>query len=258
MDNSEFESRVFANPDDKDQDFLDALQDNPQRQQLLDEVQSFNENLTRITSRVVAPADIATQLKSVAAEQETQTQDSTSADKVVAFPARKRRTTRVFAMAAALVLAVGLTYSSLFGGNQPSAQELEFGQQVVNHVYMELEEIDSRPGVSYQQVNQAFGEVGASLANQQALATLGISFAKPCVVIPQNSSAHVVMDGNMGFVNIIVVNNSPVSQQFSFSDGRFEAVVIPMENGNLILVGEKNETFNDVRRELDDSLTWVI
>ena len=44
-----------------------------------------------------------------------------------------------------LVLAVGVTYSSLFGGNQPSAQELEFGQQVVNHVYMELDEIDSKP-----------------------------------------------------------------------------------------------------------------
>ena len=141
---------------------------------------------------------------------------------------------------------------------QPSAQELEFGQQVVNHVYMELDEINARPGASYQQVNQVFGAVGASLADQQAMSSLGISLAKPCVILPQNSSAHVVMDGNIGAVNIIVVNNSPVSQQFKFSDDRFETVVIPLENGNLILVGEKNEPFTEVKRELDDQLTWVI
>ena len=258
MDNSEFESRVFANPDDQNQDFLDALQDNPQRQQLLDEVQSFNESLGRITATVAAPADMANRLKSFAVEDDSQLQPLASGNKVVSLPAQKRRPMRMVAMAAALVLAVGLTYSSLFGGNQPSAQELEFGQQVVSHVYMELEEIDSRPGASYQQVNQVFGAVGASLASQQAMVNLGVSLAKPCVIIPQNSSAHVVIDGNIGLVNIIVVNNSPVSQQFSFSDDRFETLVIPMENGNLILVGEKNETFSEVRRELDDSVSWVI
>ena len=258
MDNSEFESRAFANPDDRDQDFLDALQDDPQRQQLLDEVQSFNERLTRITSGISAPGDLAERLKAVASEDGSPI--PVSDNKVVSLPARRRQPMRALAIAAALVLAVGLSYTSLFGGNQPSAQELEFGQQVVNHVYMELEEIDSRPGASFQQTNQVFGTVGGSITSPQAMNTLGVSLAKPCVIIPQNSSAHLVVDGSVGVVNIIVVNNSPVREQFSFSDDRdrFEAVVIPMENGNLILVGEKNETFAQVRRELDDNVSWVI
>ncbi|MBT8147844.1 MAG: DUF3379 domain-containing protein [Gammaproteobacteria bacterium] len=257
MDNSEFETRAFANPDDKDQNFLDAARDNVERQQLVEDVQSFNEQLTRITSGISPSADLQARLKAVAVDDQAETQLPPT-DKVVSFPAQQRSPGRLLAMAAVLVLAIGVTYSSLFGGNQPSAQEMAFGQQVVNHEYMELEEIDSRPGANYQQVNQVFGAVGASLADQQALTSLGISLAKPCVIIPQNSSAHVVMDGSAGAVNIIMVNNSPVSQQFSFSDDRFETVVIPMENGNLILVGEKNETFNEVQRELDDSLTWVI
>ena len=258
MDNSEFEGRAFANPDDNDQDFLDALHDNPQRQQLLDEVQSFNHRLTTITSSVAAPADLAVRLKSIATVDESQQQTSATDDQVVNFPEPKRQPKRLLAIAAVLVLAVGVTYSSLFGGNQPSAQELAFGQQVVSHVYMELDEIDARPGASYQQANQVFGAVGGSIDSPQAMINLGISLAKPCSIIPQNSSAHLVMDGNVGAVNIIVVNNSPVRQQFSFSDDRFEAVVIPMENGNLILVGEKNETFIEVQRELDDSVSWVI
>jgi len=258
MDNSEFESRVFANPDDKDQDFLDALQDDPQRQDLLNEVQSFNDKLTRITSDVTAPGDLAARLKSVAAEDVSQKQASASDRKVVSFPERQQRPTRMLAVAAALILAVGLIFSSLFGGNQPSAQELAFGQQVVNHVYMELDEIDSRPGASYQRANQVFGAVGGAIASPQAMNNLGISLAKPCVIVPQSNSAHLVMDGNAGAVNIIVVNNSPVRQQFSFSDDRFETIVIPMESGNLILVGEKNETFAEVQSELDDNVSWVI
>jgi hypothetical protein len=183
--------------------------------------------------------------------------EAASGDNVIGFP-KQRNPLRMLTMAAVLVLAVGVTYSALFGGSQPSAQELALGQEAVNHVYMELDEIESRPGASFQQVNQVFGAVGATVAGPQVLSSLGISLAKPCVIIPQNSSAHLVVDGSLGAVNIIVIDNTPVSQQFSFSDDRFETVVIPMENGNLILVGEKNETFNEVQRELDDLVTWVI
>jgi hypothetical protein len=257
MDNSEFESRVFANPDDNDRDFLEALETDPLRRQLLDEVQSFNDDLTRITSSVAAPASLGDRLKSITMDDQSSAGTAASDDNVVNLPERGNAF-RMLTVAAVLVLAVGVTYSSLFGGNQPTAQELAFGQQVVNHVYMELDEIDSRPGASFQQVTQVFGAVGATVAGPQVVNTLGISFAKPCAIIPQNSSAHLVMDGSAGAVNIIVINNSPVSQQFSFSDDRFETVVIPMEDGNLILVGEINETFNEVRRELDDLVTWVI
>lgn len=256
MDNSEFETRVFANPDDRDQDFLDALQDDPRREQLLSEVQTFNESLTRIATDVSVPPDLAARLKSVTASD--QAAIPAAGDKVVKLAEHRRQPMRMLATAAVLVLAVGVTYSSLFGSNQPSAQELEFGHLVVDHVYHELDEIYSRPGASFQQANQVFGAVGGSISSPQAMDNLGISLAKPCIVIPQSASAHLVMDGSMGVVNIIVINNSPVRRQFNLTDGRFDAVVIPLENGNLILIGEKNETFSEVQQEIDDNVTWVI
>ena len=93
---------------------------------------------------------------------------------------------------------------------------MAFGQQVVNHVYMELDEIGASSGASLQQVNQAVRSIGVTLVNDRALGQLGISFAKPCAILAQGSSAHLVADGNRGAVNIIITDNSPVRRQFSF------------------------------------------
>lgn len=258
MDNSEFESRAFANPDDSEQDFLDALQDNPQRQQFLNDIQSFNKRLSRITSSVTTPDGLSSRLKSAVDTDHSEEQTAVDTDTMVSFPRRSLQPMRLAAMAAMLVLVVGLAYSTLFGGNQPSAQELEFGQLVVNHVYAELEEINTRPGASYQQVLQTFGAVGASVASPEIMNSLKFTFAEPCSITPRNISAHLVIDGNAGAVNIIMVRSSPVNRRFRFSDERFEAVIIPMENGNLILIGDQNESFEEVQRELSDQVSWTI
>ncbi|MEZ5490362.1 MAG: DUF3379 family protein [Gammaproteobacteria bacterium] len=258
MDNSEFETRVFANPEDNEQDFLDAVMALPERQKLLNEVRSFNDRLGRLTNGVSAPPELSSRLKSlVTGTDEEVRQESPAPDNVVRFPGRLRPTRRL-SMAAVLVLAVGVAYSSLFGGNQPSAAEIAFGQQIVNHIYMELDEIGASSGASLQQVNQAVSSIGGALTSAGAISQLGISFAKPCAILPQGSSAHLVVSGNRGAVNIIITDNSPVRREFSFTDERFEAVIIPLEKGNLILVGEKNERLTDFQEMLNETLTWSI
>jgi hypothetical protein len=258
MDNSEFETRVFANPEDNEQDFLDAVIALPERQQLLNEVRSFNDRLGRLANGVSAPPELASRLKSLVTPTDEEVQQKSPApDNVVRFPGRLWPTRRM-SMAAVLVLAVGVAYSSLFGSNQPSAAEMAFGQQVVNHIYMELEEIRASSGASMQQVNQAVSSIGGTLVNDEAMSQLGISYAKPCAILPQGSSAHLVVKGNRGAVNIIITDNSPVRREFSFADERFEAVIIPLENGNLILVGEKNERLSDFQQVLNESVNWTI
>ena len=259
MDKSEFESRVFANPDDNEKDLLDAIQEDPQRQQLVDEVRKFDRQLKESLNDVPLPEGLAARLKTVVNDVDKAWEPAveTAADNVVPFP--RRQPLRFAAIAAVLVIAVGISYNSLFPGGQPNAAELAFGRQVIDHVYMELAEIEApQDEIDFQVVTQAIGGVGASLNSQQAVVELSISFAKPCIVIPQNSSAHLVMDGSFGAVNVIVVNNTPVSKEFKFSDDRFEAVVIPLENGNLILVGEKQESLGDYRRMVADNTSWVI
>jgi len=177
MDNSEFEIRALANPNDQAQDFLDSLQEDPSRQQLLDEAK---------------------------------------------------------------------------------AAELAFRQQVMNHVYMELDEISSQNGTDEQMVSQVFGSVGAQMRDIDSINNLNIKSAKPCFIVPESRSAHLVLVGNQGAVNIIMVKNSPVQAEFTISDDRLSGIVIPVEGGNLILVGEKQESLNNYRKLHFDNMDWVI
>ncbi len=258
MENSEFETRAFADPNDSAQDFLEALTANSERRQLVDEIRLFNERLGQITNSIGIPPELCNRLKAVAIDESPTTVKSIPQGDVPEYSGRKKQPLRLIAMAAALVLAVGVTFSTQFGNNQPSAAEMEFGQQVVNHVYTELDEISASTVASLQQISLAMGAIGSPEANIEAITSLGISFAKPCDILPRSRSAHLVINGNRGAVNIIIIDNSPVSRKFTFNDDRFSTVVVPLARGNLVLVGEKSERLADYQQLVDDNLTWAI
>ncbi|MCB1670420.1 MAG: DUF3379 family protein [Gammaproteobacteria bacterium] len=258
MDNSEFETRAFADPYDTEQDFLEALSTCPERQQLLDEIRTFNARLGQVTGGIPTPPELCARLKAAVTEAASPTEAAAeTVSNVVRLPSRSQPA-RLVVAAAALVLGIGMTYSTMFGSNQPSAAEIEFGQQVVNHVYAELDEIKASNGASLQQVNQAMGSIGGALDSDDAMERLGISFARDCIILPRNHSAHLVISGNRGAINIIIIDNSPVRREFTFSDDHFAAVVVPLENGNLVLVGEKSERLTDFQQVVDANLSWRI
>jgi hypothetical protein len=57
---------------------------------------------------------------------------------------------------------------------------------------------------------------------------------------------------------VIVINNSPVDVEFSIRDERFNGIVVPMAQGNMILVGEKNEDLNQYVSMFSENVEWVI
>ena len=81
---------------------------------------------------------------------------------------------------------------------------------------------------------------------------------KPCEILPAYESAHLVLEGSQGAVSLIVINNSPVDVEFSIRDERFIGIVVPMEQGNMILVGEKNEDLNQFASMFSKNVEWVI
>jgi len=251
MDNSEFEIRALANPNDQEQDFLDALQEDPSRQQLLDEAKAAELRLSKTLNNISVPDGLANQLKAaVQGEPE-------SGSNVVVLN-QPWYSNRSIVLAASVVLALGVTYSVLFVNNGPTAAELAFSQQVMDHVYMELDEISSPNDIDEQMVNQVFGSVGAQMRDIDSMNNLNINFAKPCFIVPESRSAHLALVGNQGAVNVIMVKNSPVQAEFTISDDRFSGIVIPIEGGNLILVGEKQESLNNYRELVSDNVDWVI
>ncbi|MBL4821519.1 MAG: DUF3379 family protein [Gammaproteobacteria bacterium] len=248
MDKSEFETLALANPDNTSQDFLDALNEDPTRQQFLDEAKTLNQRLNTTLNNIPVPDGLASKLKEIAGEAESNV-----------VPLHQGRFSfRGFALAASLVLALGVTYSVLFRDSGPSSAEIAFGQQIIEHIYMELDQLDSEASVNFQTVSQAIGSVGGQMRGTESVDNLHINFAKPCNIIPENNSVHLALQGTKGAVNVIVINNSPVQAEFTLNDKRFKGVVIPMGKGNLILIGEKEESLNNYRELLAKNVDWVI
>jgi hypothetical protein len=206
---------------------------------------------------VPVPAEFVAKLKGLNDAEKPLDSGAAAGGNVMPFP-RVRQPLRLAAMAAVLVLAVGFGYSALFTGNQPSTLEMALGRQAVEHIYLEQDEIDARQGVSVQLVSQIIADVGVSLAGDGAVDSMQINFAKPCIILPEYNSAHLVMEGSRGAISVIVIDNSPVTREFTFSDDRYTTVVAPFENGNLILVGERDETLATYRDVVTENMEWVI
>jgi hypothetical protein len=76
--------------------------------------------------------------------------------------------------------------------------------------------------------------------------------------VPAYQSAHLIFEGIQGAVSVIVINNSPVSVEYSFHDDRFNGIVVPMGEGNMVLVGERNEDLEQYKTLFADNIDWVI
>ena len=132
------------------------------------------------------------------------------------------------------------------------------------HLYGEIEEInDIKNGQVYvalnmDDVNDSMANAGTRLLSAKDSQPFDVRSAKPCEIIPAFQSAHLLIEGSQGAVSVIVVNNSPVENDFVIRDDRFNGIVIPMGEGNLILVGEQKEDLNQYKSMFAENIEWLI
>ncbi len=67
-----------------------------------------------------------------------------------------------------------------------------------------------------------------------------------------------MLEGSQGAVSMIVIKNSPVDFEFSIRDERFIGIIVPMNQGNMILVGEKEKDLNQFSAMFSENVEWVI
>lgn len=257
MDELEFRTRVYANPSDVDQDLLDAALSNPALRLILDEARAFEASLSAAFANVTAPADLAARLNALPGRADAD--DS-------ARTASKPSSTNFFqyyAMAASLVLAVGIAAVVLLSGG-PSPSEAAFGTDLIQHMYHEINEIDAiaagtdNSAIAMPAVAQVMAHADTQFNDEEFLRAMPVRFAKPCVILPAFQSAHLMVQGSHGAINVIVINNSPVGSEYSIQDDRFDGVVVPMDSGNLILIGEKDEDLDQYKSLFTQRVEWAI
>ncbi len=255
MDELEFRQRAYSNPQDVDQEILDAARDNPAYQKIRDQIQELDTGITSLVKSIEVPESLRDQLLSIPADADIDLTDRSAANSSFF---------QYYAIAASLLLAVGVTFSLTFNSG-PSSAELAFGDDILQHLYFEQAEIDavnvSSSGIStitMPTVTQAMASAGTQLVSNAFMQGLAIRFAKPCKILPAYQSAHLIIEGSQGAVNVIVINNSPVSVEYTIRDNRFYGVVIPMGEGNMILVGERDEDLDQFKNLFSKNVEFVI
>ena len=82
--------------------------------------------------------------------------------------------------------------------------------------------------------------------------------AKPCEILTAYENAHLMLEGSQGAVTMIVINTSPVDVEFSILAERFIGIIVPMDQGNMVLVGEKDKDLYQFASMLSENVEWVI
>ncbi len=264
MDELEFRKRVYANPRDLDDEILTAAHANPDYQKVVDETLAFEDSLVPLIESPEVPEGLMAQLLSIPEKDELESETAASASSNVSpIRARKQSFFQYYAVAASLVLAVGIVFSLGFNGG-PSSADIVFGDDLLAHLHHDIEEIDEiTNGETYavlglDEINVSMANAGTRLASNDGAQEFDVISAKPCEILPAYQSAHLVLKGSHGAVSVIVINNSPVDVEFSIRDERFNGIVVPMEQGNMILVGEKNEDLNQYASMFSENVEWVI
>ncbi len=254
MDELEFRKRVYADPRAPGQEVVDAARENPALKAILDEAQQLENTLDDLVNKMPVPEGLKARLLSLPEEEAAVTQQPAAND--ASF-------FQYYAIAASLVLALGVTFSMIYNPG-PSSADLVFGNEVLAHLYHEMTEINAiGSGIEstvmpMTAINDAMSDSGTRLVRAGFNQDSPVRFAKPCNILPAHQSAHLMMEGSQGAVSVIVINNSPVDVEYKIRDDRFSGVVIPMDEGNMILIGEEGEELDDYKDLFAENVEWVI
>jgi len=249
MNDLEFRKHAYCNPFDETTEFVEASKSTPERSRFVADLRALDKRVGDVVNKTRVPADLADRLKHLAAI------DVTAAPNTSATV--KRVTPRYMALAASLVVAVGLTLS-LLPSSGPNAQDMEFHDRMLSHIYMEEPRFEADSNTSWRQVSEIIESNGGHFKEDDRTRALRIKFVKNCGLSTDEDAAHIVLEGSKGAVQVLLVKGSAVSSTFQLKDQRFAGRVMPLGTGTLVIVGEKDEPLDGVQNLITENFEWDI
>jgi hypothetical protein len=244
MDDLEFRTRAFSNPHDDQADFSAASESDPDKRRLVNELIDMDKLILKSFSATPVPPGLRSKLLDLT----TKEHQSAKTGRYLSRPA--------YALAASLVLATGLGFSVT--QSRPNAADLALHDALLAHLHHEAPRYSGTTAIQWSQVEAVLHAAGASLANGQEVARLHLTFANLCGLGGSQRGAHIVALGQHGPVSIIFINNTPVSTRVKLKDDRFKGQIIPLEQGNMAVIGEKAESLGRFEKMMRSNLEWSI
>ena len=247
MNDTEFEQRACTNPWNDDPEFLAEAYDNRERQSLLATLRA-QDGLLKEALQAPVPADLKSRLLALPESEKQQPKTSTSNVIHPDFFNWKK----MLPLAASLMLAVALIFNLL-----PSTNNQVLANDMLAHLHAELPFLDSSASFSRDELNQHLNNHGGHFIDNQAMSAMQASGVMECWIEKyQATHFHMVMPGKKGTISVIVTQGDPVDSKRSFKDERFDGVVLPTPEGNLVVAGEKGEEIISIANELLANIDW--
>ena len=158
--------------------------------------------------------------------------------------AQRRRWIGGLALAASLVLAIGL---GVVWSSRPAAA---FTDLMVDHLQHEPQAFAAREPLASDAVRERFDLRGVRLA---ASLPGGISYVSACPVGPYKT-VHMVMPEAAGPVTVIYVADHRERQRAEFLHGVWHGRSVPMGRGTLVLLAQDGRLFNALEQSWRHSL----
>ncbi len=235
MDDLEFRRQAYADPKDSSEAFLNAAKGSRNNQKFVEELKAFDSQLEQAL-KVEPPEGLADRILLNQSFEE--------------YQGNKRHNLVQLAMAASVAFAIGLSVSLVNFERTPS-----MGDVAIAHVKNEVmfsRVIDERADLNA--VNAKLAKYGGKLENG-----IGhIYYVNHCT-FHGSPAFHMVMQGEAGKVTVFIVPSSTkLSTSPLFSDGQLTGMVTPVNNANLVIIGEQKESLEKIERKLDRNINWSI
>lgn len=170
-------------------------------------------------------------------------------DKVVAIEPRRRRVPPVWLAMAASVALVAIVGVRLFGV-APEYDSL--AEEIIAH-------LDHEP-YALRVTDEPVSDTRLSRIVPANLATLDhsaglITYAQNCK-IKGKVSPHLVIQGKNGPVTVILMPEVRVQSAETIEGQSINGVILPVGDGSIAIIGEKDEDLEPIQRSVIDSVAW--
>ncbi len=152
----------------------------------------------------------------------------------------------IYALAASLVLAIGFLVGSLWW------QSNVLQQQVIAYIENEPHAFLMNDEVPPDEVRAMFQAIGAKLSSD-----IGpVNFCN-LLTIQDYASAHIVLTGTKGPVNVLFIRDSQLTGYHTFSHGKLKSILFSAAWGNLAIVGLPEEPLEKIAVRLNEAVIWL-
>ncbi|MFQ3251369.1 MAG: hypothetical protein ACI9O6_003216 [Glaciecola sp.] len=226
MDELTFRRTIYAEPNTTDPEIIQAAKDDPAKQAFWDEVKAMDAQIVQAMN-IPVPENFADKLILRQGLDE--------------FSQKRQKRPWYFAMAASLAMVAGISYMTLFAGNNGLVNDV---YAHVSNDYIMKELSMSQSNVTQDSINQKMASFNGVMSKD-----IGEVVSANYCYLDTIKSLHMIIKGEKGLISLFVVPDSESKGlQDTFSNSEFVGTSFLLESAKIIIVGNNTDDVSQLQK----------